>query len=86
MNLPKKLSGYSYLVSAIELVYFNNNLGYAANKQLYPLVADHHQSNGIRVERSIRHVISKYQTKSKFGVKLTNMEFIFKIVEDLKRT
>lgn len=85
INLPIKLSGYNYLALAIELVYLNPNLGFAASKQLYPLIAKTYDSNFQRVERSIRNIIKKVDNPESEYYQASNLTFIFKSIESLKR-
>jgi DNA-binding NarL/FixJ family response regulator len=83
LDLPVDLLGYGYLLTAIELVYQNQNLGHAATKKLYPLIGTIHHSNYQRVERAIRNIISKIKKHHNSYHKLSNMEFIFKITNEL---
>jgi DNA-binding NarL/FixJ family response regulator len=83
LDLPIDLLGYGYLLTAIELVYQNRNLGYAATKKLYPIIGTIHQSNYQRVERAIRNTISKIKDQNCGYYKLSNIQFIFKVMNEL---
>lgn len=97
IKLKKDLLGYQYLLTAVELVYKDYRIGQAATKWLYPEIATIHQTSYIRVERAIRNCISEcVKTTSHNSLvntanlitrsnnTISNLEFIFGIVETLK--
>lgn len=95
IGIPRHLRGCEYLRTAIELAYENNRI--SITRELYPRVAEEHNSTDKRVERAIRHAIeaalSRGNTEliyeyfeysiSKESGKPTNSEFIFTIADVL---
>ena len=57
MGVPAHVKGYQYLRNAILYVTEDPNLMGAVTKELYPLVAEAHNTTASRVERAIRHAI-----------------------------
>lgn len=57
LGIPSRILGHSYLVSALELMVEEPSLLYVITKQLYPRVAETHNTTASRVERAIRHAI-----------------------------
>ena len=57
MGVPAHVKGYQYLRNAIQYVTEDPNLMGAVTKELYPLVAEAHNTTASRVERAIRHAI-----------------------------
>ncbi|MBR5429123.1 MAG: sporulation transcription factor Spo0A [Firmicutes bacterium] len=57
MGVPAHVKGYQYLRNAILCVTEDPNLMGAVTKELYPLVAEAHNTTASRVERAIRHAI-----------------------------
>jgi two-component system, response regulator, stage 0 sporulation protein A len=97
VNLKIDLLGYQYLSTAVELVYKDYRIGQAATKWLYPEIATLHQTTFIRVERAIRNCISecvktnslkciarKLNIKTRSKRSISNLEFIFGLVEILR--
>lgn len=92
------LLGYKYLRSAVEKVYYDENLIHTMTKGLYPAIAEEHNTTPSRVERSIRHAIERAfdrmtanDIKEYFGAivqyssrKVTNTTFIACLVERLR--
>ena len=57
MGVPAHVKGYQYLRDAIIMVTEEANLMGAVTKELYPMIADKHNTTASRVERAIRHAI-----------------------------
>lgn len=58
LGIMPNLRGFRYLGSAIE-IYADHKGQISITKELYPAVAELHNTTGIRVERAIRNAISK---------------------------
>lgn len=57
LGVPEHLSGYNYLLSAVDLVVRDPTLLRRMMSGLYPAVADRYHSTPQRTERAIRHAI-----------------------------
>jgi len=57
LGVPAHLRGYRYLITAIMAVLRNDRLMECVTKELYPYVAETHDSTSTRVERALRHAI-----------------------------
>ncbi len=98
MGVPAHVKGYQYLRDAIVLVTEEANLMGAVTKELYPLIAEKHNTTASRVERAIRHAIELAWDRGNvdlmnryFGYtiniergKPTNSEFIAMISDKLR--
>ncbi|MBQ8541202.1 MAG: sporulation transcription factor Spo0A [Clostridia bacterium] len=98
VGVPANIKGYQYLRDAIIMSINDTELINAVTKQLYPLVAEKHNTSPSRVERAIRHAIevacvrgSEEELYSLFGYtvnnakgKPTNSEFIAMIADKLR--
>lgn len=98
IGIPAHIKGYSYLREAIHMVVNNVELLGALTKELYPSIADKHNTTSNRVERAIRHAIEvstlrgKSETVNKlFGLSInngkarpTNSEFIAMVADNLR--
>lgn len=93
--VPTSIVGRDYLETAIELMIIDPDIKKSITKRLYPTIALKHNSTSIRVERSIRHAISKSINNldsdfiiSYFGyhkeLKITNSEYISMIARRLQ--
>jgi two-component system, response regulator, stage 0 sporulation protein A len=71
MGFKHANKGFGYLIDAIVLAAENPEILDAVCKELYPAVAELHNTTASRVERAIRHAIET----SNAG-KITNSEFI----------
>ena len=58
LGVMPNLRGFRYLVDAVEM-YAERNGDISITKELYPAIADKYGTAAIRVERNIRHSISK---------------------------
>ena len=99
IGLPCNVVGYNYTVCAIKVAIENPNILKSITFGLYPTVAVEYDTTASRVERGIRHaiecawdranldVIEKYfgNTISFTKGKLTNSEFIARMVKIVKR-
>lgn len=95
IGLNPSLRGYSYIKEAVLTLHENPKMREAITKQLYPAIAEKHDTKWHRVERCIRHAIEKCfvetvpETRTKyFGNcvsastgKVTNSTFIAVILE-----
>ncbi|MBR5535345.1 MAG: sporulation transcription factor Spo0A [Clostridia bacterium] len=98
VGVPANIKGYQYLRDAIIMSINDTELINAVTKQLYPKVAQKHNTSPSRVERAIRHAIevacvrgSEEELYSLFGYtvnnakgKPTNSEFIAMIADKLR--
>ena len=98
VGVPANIKGYQYLRDAIIMSIRDTELINAVTKQLYPKVAQRHQTSASRVERAIRHAIEVacmrgneevlyhlfgYTVNNAKG-KPTNSEFIAMIADKLR--
>ncbi len=98
VGVPANIKGYQYLRDAIIMSINDTELINAVTKQLYPLVAEKHNTSPSRVERAIRHAIevacvrgNEDELYNLFGYtvnnakgKPTNSEFIAMIADKLR--
>lgn len=98
VGVPANIKGYQYLRDAIIMSIKDTELINAVTKQLYPKVADRHNTSPSRVERAIRHAIevacirgNEEELYKLFGYtvsnnkgKPTNSEFIAMIADKLR--
>ena len=97
LGVSFNLSGRDYIVRAVSLIYENGRM--AMTKEVYPQIAAEFEKTGSRVERAIRNAVEKVFNNGSikaiekyFGCnisytlgKLTNSEFIYGLVEWLRR-
>lgn len=98
MGVPAHVKGYQYLRDSIVFVVNEVSLLEAVTKELYPRIAEKHNTTPSRVERAIRHAIElawdrgniEYMTEL-FGYtinvergKPTNSEFIAMVADKLR--
>lgn len=98
IGVPAHTKGYIYLKDAIGLVLGDVKYMMKITKNLYPAVAEHHDTTASRVERAIRNAIEltlangnkeaitnvfEYRVQNP-KAKLTNSEFIAIIAEKIK--
>lgn len=81
LGIYPNLKGFNYIIRAVEIV---KEKGYLkVTKELYPQIAEEYKTTASRVERAIRHVISKISRKSRkdlgFVKNPTTSEFIYYI-------
>ena len=98
VGVPANIKGYQYLRDAIIMSIKDTELINAVTKQLYPKVANRHNTSPSRVERAIRHAIevacirgNEDELYNLFGYtvnnnkgKPTNSEFIAMIADKLR--
>lgn len=98
IGVPAHTKGYAYLKDAISLVLDDVKYMMKITKNLYPTIAEHHETTASRVERSIRNAIELTLANGNHDVianifahrvkdhhsKLTNSEFIAIIAEKIK--
>jgi len=93
--VPTSLVGRDYLETAVELMLIDPDIKKSITKRLYPTIALKHNTTTTRVERAIRHAISKSINNldidfifSYFGyrkeLKITNSEYISMIARRLQ--
>lgn len=75
IGIPRNLRGCEYLRTAIELAYKNNHI--SITRELYPRVAEKHNSTSKRVERAIRHAIEV--TWSRGNIEFINHYFAYSV-------
>lgn len=94
LGISVGLTGYLYLITAVELCIANRDMLNHITKSLYPEVARRHCVNGVKVEHAIRHAIQKawmsnenslrksiFGNTTSFGTKPTNAAFIAAIAD-----
>lgn len=90
MGITPDIEGFDHLCTAVALVLSNKNEYRHITKSLYPDIAKANASTPTRVERNIRHAISKAivldhgEMKNLIGLdpyknKVCNSEFIFSL-------
>ena len=98
IGVPAHIKGYHYLRDAIAMVVEDIGLLGAVTKELYPRIAEKHNTTPSRVERAIRHAIEVAWTRGRidtieniFGYtidtdkgKPTNSEFIAMVADKLR--
>lgn len=98
IGVPAHIKGYHYLRDAIAMVVEDIGLLGAVTKELYPRIAENHNTTPSRVERAIRHAIEVAWTRGRidtieniFGYtidtdkgKPTNSEFIAMVADKLR--
>lgn len=57
LGVPAHLRGYRYMITAILAVLRSERMMECVTKELYPFVAETHDSTASRVERALRHAI-----------------------------
>lgn len=57
LGVPAHLRGYRYMITAILAVLRSERMMECVTKELYPFVAETHDSTSTRVERALRHAI-----------------------------
>lgn len=75
MGLPPQLLGFSYVQTAIVLLHTSASRINLA-KELYPMVAERHNSSYSKVERDIRHAITKLWTEDLTEENLDTIQLI----------
>ena len=92
-GVPVKMIGYKYLCDAIELVVKDLDDVVSVTKNVYPIVAQIHETSSGNVERNIRYVIETTWNKhgghatgvfADMTKKPTNTEFILTCAEQIK--
>lgn len=66
LGLPQHLSGFEYLIEAVNLIYKNPSYCAGFTSIVYPTLAEMYNSNSSRVERAIRHIIQTHSVKTEF--------------------
>ena len=91
LGVPVHLKGYQFIKTAIKHLQKNPDTIYHITKELYPAVAEMHNTEPTRVERGIRHALSfAYMDlavlKKVLGTsrELTNSEFLATLNEVIK--
>jgi hypothetical protein len=88
LNIAPNLSGYFYLMDAIEMVYENKEDYINATIELYSDVARKYNHTMPNVERGIRTAISKmdielFKQIFKYNGKVNNRVFIYMVADEL---
>jgi two-component system response regulator (stage 0 sporulation protein A) len=91
LEIPAHMKGYEYIKTAMSYLREKPDAIYAITKELYPAVAERHNTTGSRVERGIRHALenagSDYLTQKKVigtARELTNGEFLATFAEVMR--
>lgn len=98
VGIPANISGHHYLREAILMVVEDRGLVTGITKELYPEVANKHNTTPAKVERSIRHAIEVCWLKGRIDIleeafgytinpergKPTNSEFIAMIADKIR--
>ena len=100
LGIPANLSGYHYLMDAIQMVIENDGILQPITKFIYPDIASKYKTKSSRVERAIRHAVEKafiygdieiidqiFKTTVHLSSgKVTNSEFIATVADYLMMT
>lgn len=96
LSAPPSLAGYSYIIKAIEICYEDRTMLDSITKRLYPRLAEEFNSTPSRVERAIRHCVTRMIERADFrnlelvfgldktGGSIPNKEFFSRILEYMK--
>lgn len=97
INFPANLKGYNHMKTALEAILNRPELIEYITKELYPIVAEAHQTTPSRVERALRHSIEVVYDRndpeylaevlgpSNYNKgKLTNSEFLAVMAENIR--
>lgn len=91
MEIPPHLKGYEYVKTAVQEIYKKPNIIFALTKELYPTIAEKHNTEGSRVERGIRHAVVEQSNhdaiKSVLHINsesLTNSSFLAALTEAVR--
>lgn len=98
LGVPSHIKGYSYIREGILQVFFNPSVVGGITKELYPKIADDHNTTVSRVERAIRHAIEVSWNRGNWDLmqeifgysvdiersKPTNSEFIITVADKLR--
>ena len=88
LQITPNLSGYYYLMDAIEMVYKDKEEYINATIELYNDIAKKHNQKMSKIERGIRTAISKmdinvFKQMFKYTGKVNNGVFIFMVADEL---
>lgn len=67
MGIPASHSGYAYLRTGVEIMAHQPDQARLITKQLYPIIAQRHNTTPSRVERAIRHSIEVAWNRGRIG-------------------
>lgn len=91
LEIPAHMHGYGYIKSAMNHLHDNPQSLYFITKELYPAVAEKHNTTPSRVERGIRHALASAYSdfliqKKVLGTSrdLVNSEFLATLHEVIK--
>ena len=91
LDIPVHMKGYQFIKTAMNILRKDPSVIYAITKELYPAVAEIHDTIGSRVERGIRYALesanSDFMTqKEVLGTsrELTNSEFLATLHEVIR--
>lgn len=57
IGIPAQIQGFQYIVEAVDMLQDRPQLIHRITQGLYPGIAERHQTNASKVERSIRHAV-----------------------------
>lgn len=77
MGVPVKMVGYKYLKDAIEIALTDEESLMSVTKNIYPEIADRHDTSPGNVERNIRYVIEATWTRQEDPVSKDIIERVF---------
>lgn len=95
IGVPCNLSGFDYIIEAVEMVLTDESFLRFVTTKLYPTIAENHSKKPAQVERCIRNAVEKSfdcgladeyfgaQTNPESG-KLCNSQFIATIAKRIK--
>lgn len=96
LSIPMHVKGYHYIKEAVVLICKMNAENIKITKEIYPQIASTYGTTPSSVERAIRNAIEitinrneelvySYFSKEIFNHKITNKEFLYKIVTGVKK-
>lgn len=88
LEIPQHLSGYPYIKTAVRLLVGKPDFIRRVTRELYPAIANEHNTTSARVERSIRHAAHDHANLEAMksllhfqGKKITNSHFLAALAE-----
>lgn len=97
IGITPNLRGFNYIVDAVLLIASDKSKYWYVTKELYPKIAEMYNSTPTRIERCIRHAITKsidhdYGEMEKilgvspYQIKMTNSEFLHLMLRKAKES
>lgn len=95
IGITPNLKGFNYIIQAVKLLHENEDKYSYITKSLYPEIAKMNHSSYQKVERCIRHAITKAINQdygdiekelgtSPYKIKMTNSEFLYLLLRKVR--